>query len=92
MAKPIAQTAPPRNIEPVSPIKTFAGCRFQTRKPRQAPARAMANMEYSHSPIAAQSITKESPAITVTEPQSPSTPSVRFTALVRKIRYSTITG
>ena len=42
MAKPIAQTAPPRNIEPVSPIKTFAGCRFQTRKPRQAPARAMA--------------------------------------------------
>ena len=35
-----AHTKPPRKSEPVSPINTFAGWKFQTRNPRHAPAEA----------------------------------------------------
>ena len=41
--KPKAQTIPPKNKEPVSPIKTLAGCKFHTKNPKQPPAKAAAS-------------------------------------------------
>ena len=41
----IATTMPPRNIEPVSPMNTFAGLWFQTRKPAHPPISTLAMSE-----------------------------------------------
>jgi hypothetical protein len=38
----IPASAPPRESEPVSPMKIFAGSAFHHRKPKQAPASATA--------------------------------------------------
>ena len=68
-------------MEPVSPIKTLAGFLFQKKKPTHAPARAAAAIEKPKKPFNAAITPSETAAVTVTELQSPSTPSVKFTAL-----------
>ena len=44
MQKPSAVTKPPKNSEPVSPIKVFAGFQFQQRKPHTPPSSAPARI------------------------------------------------
>lgn len=42
-----ATAIPPRNIEPVSPMNTFAGCLFHIKKPIQPPKNALAATVHS---------------------------------------------
>ena len=78
----IATTIPPRNIEPVSPIKTFAGYLFQTKKPAQPPRRAAEITPIPRHLWTSAITIKLIAAVAVTEEQSPSIPSVKLTALI----------
>ena len=75
-----AHTMPPRKSEPVSPINTFAGWKFQTRKPRQPPATAALNAVTPSIKSVLEISIKETATKKVIEPSRPSTPSVRLTA------------
>ena len=44
----IPASAPPRESEPVSPMKILAGSAFHHRKPKQAPASAIATTARSY--------------------------------------------
>ena len=70
---------PPRNNEPVSPIKVFAGFQFQQRKPRTPPSNAEDNMESPANFNITDAIIKVIATVAVTLEQRPSMPSVRFT-------------
>ena len=79
MIAPAART-PPRAMEPVSPIKIFAGFLLKIRNPRQPPATAP---NITGSPMkqkAVPAITINSETRVVTPDARPSSPSVRFTA------------
>ena len=72
---------PPRNREPVSPIKTFAGLKFQIRNPRHPPAVAAARIPMPFAPKIPAITIKIKEAKNVTEAFRPSIPSVKLTAL-----------
>lgn len=79
IVKPSDATSPPRKREPVSPMKTFAGFQFQQRKPHIAP-RSDAARRPNPANLSENAITRNVTAtVAVTEEQSPSIPSVRFT-------------
>ena len=87
-----ATTSPPKNIEPVSPINTFAGWKFHTKKPRQTPASAAANRFICTKPSMEEMTRKPMAATIVTEDASPSMPSVRLTALTAPMMMNSMTG
>ena len=74
---------PPKNREPVSPIKTLAGCQFHSRKPTHPAAAAR--------PRAVRPVMDKAPAHRDrarntkkdTVELRPSMPSVKFTAFTR---------
>ena len=80
--KESATTIPPRNIEPVSPINTFAGFEFQHIKPTQAPATAADRTLNDINPSKPAAIINAQDTTSVTVDARPSIPSVRFTAFV----------
>ena len=73
---------PPRASEPVSPINIFAGKALNFKNPSKAPAKAIAKTATSKFCVLKPTIAKKVNTIIVTEVASPSTPSVKFTALV----------
>ena len=77
-----AANAPPKASDPVSPIKTLAGCALYRKKPRQAPASAAQKIARCGLPKY-MAITAYASAATVVVPAAkPSRPSVRLTAFV----------
>ena len=79
IAKPSAVTRPPRNNEPVSPIKVFAGFQFQQRKPNTPPKSADERMPSPANLSITDAIINVIATVKVTLEQRPSIPSVRFT-------------
>ena len=80
IVKAKAQIIPPKNNDPVSPIKTFAGYAFQKRKPKHPPTKA-ADTILKPIILKIPAITmKKSPAKNVSDASNPSIPSVKFTA------------
>ena len=79
----MAAIAPPRNSDPVSPMKTLAGLKLYSRKPSRPPARPEANTprERYVSPHSIVTATKNTHTGKLVPVARPSTPSVRFTAL-----------
>ena len=91
MIAPAART-PPRAMEPVSPIKIFAGFLLKIRNPRQPPATAP---NITGSPMkqkAVPAITINSETRVVTPDARPSSPSVRFTELLKATSTNTSKG
>ena len=82
MQYPRAATKPPRKSEPVSPIKVFAGFQFQQRKPQTPPRRAPESTPKPANCWKNAIAIKQIAAVAVTEEQSPSIPSVKFTEFV----------
>ena len=82
----------PRSWEPTSPMKILAGFRLKGIKPRQAPVRAARIRATfgSDTKRATTSMVRELMADTPTA--SPSSPSIRFTALVQPTIHSTVSG
>ena len=70
------------NKEPVSPINTFAGCKLNIKNPKVAPITMLPNIEISGKENLIPIIVKHVIIIAETLEQSPSIPSVKFTALV----------
>jgi len=78
----MAAIAPPKAIDPVSPIKTLAGWALNLRNPRQAPVKAPENITMLSNPKFKATKLKKDETINVTPAANPSRPSVRFTLLV----------
>ena len=70
------------NREPVSPINTFAGCKLNIKKPRTEPITMLPNIEISVKLYCIPIIVKQVIIIAETLDESPSIPSVKFTAFV----------
>ena len=62
----------PRNIAPPSPMKIFAGLKFQRRKPSDAPSAAAPRVRTSVCPFIAAEIVKKPAAMAAIPAQSPS--------------------
>ena len=68
--------------EPVSPIKTFAGCNLNTKNPKVAPITLLPNIETSGTLKVIPIITKHVIISELTLDDNPSIPSVKFIAFV----------
>ena len=80
--KAIPDITPPKSNEPVSPINTFAGCKLNIKNPKTTPITALPNMDSSSIPATIPIIVKQVIIIADTLDESPSIPSVKFTAFV----------
>jgi phospho-N-acetylmuramoyl-pentapeptide-transferase len=78
----IAAMAPPNPSDPVSPMNTEAGNELNHRKPTHAPTRHAAARARENSPVVKVIAMYASRTIAVVPAARPSSPSVRFTALV----------
>ena len=74
-----AASAPPRAMDPVSPMKSFAGFLLKIKNPRQTPLRDVQNTNGAFCPICIAIIAKKIETMDVTPLQRPSRPSVKFT-------------
>ncbi|MNC44110.1 hypothetical protein D3C75_930060 [compost metagenome] len=88
----IAPIAPPMPKEPKSPINTLAGWALNTRKPSTAPIIAAAHTPAAIDVACMATTAKAASAMALTPDNNPSTPSVKFTALVTAIIMITING
>ena len=79
---PRAATKPPRKSEPVSPIKVLAGFQFQQRKPQTPPRSAPERIPKPANCWKKEIAIKQIATVAVTEEQSPSIPSDKFTEFV----------
>ena len=86
---------PPKNSEPVSPINTLAGWKLYLKNPKHDPKTVSKRIPISEYPLLKAIIDNPSNIILETHPFKPSTPSVKFTALVtanktntEKIKYN----
>ena len=82
----------PRKVEPVSPIKIFAGLKLYGKNPNPAPARAaaiIATLRFLETIVSDKSVTD---AIDETPTASPSRPSIRLTAFVTPTIHMTVSG
>ena len=75
-----AHTIPPKNKEPVSPIKTFAGLKFHTKKPMQPPATQTDSKLIPTVLMTVPISIKNNATKNVTDVFKPSMPSVKLTA------------
>ena len=66
-------------MDPVSPMNTLAGLKFQNRNPMRAAAREAENSVVPAYPRYADMMRKPSVTTNVTDEARPSRPSVRFT-------------
>ena len=66
----------------MSPINTFAGCKLNIKNPKVAPITTLPSIEISGAFNLIPIIVKQVTIIAETLEQSPSTPSVKFTAFV----------
>ena len=80
-AKNAPTTRPPRNNDPVSPIKTRAGWKLYTRKPRSPPIKSAPIRESERNSKRNAQTERNAPTTSVTELARPSIPSVRLTLL-----------
>ena len=62
----------PRNMAPPSPMKIFAGLKFQRRKPSAAPMMAAASVLTSSWPLSSARTVKKRAAIAATPAHKPS--------------------
>ena len=85
-------TAPPKAMEPVSPIKTLAGYALWIRKPKHAPARAVENNDMELNPHFKATMLKKDITIKVTPDARPSSPSVKFTLFTVPTTTNAIKG
>ena len=76
----IAATKPPSASEPVSPIKTAAGCTLKIRNPIKAPATHAPDKAMSRFNLMA-TVEKNTTISKVTLAARPSSPSVKFAPL-----------
>lgn len=88
-------TNAPKNKEPVSPIKIFAGCKLKIKNPSIEPKidelkKVIALLFSMNNPTK----TNKMPTLNVKEDASPSKPSLRFTALTKphRIKKSSLGG
>ena len=79
----IIDKANPKKLEPVSPIKVFAGLKLKGKNPTNEPARAViSKMEIKGEPLSVKIISSEKHDITPIPADKPSNPSIKFTAFV----------
>ena len=80
MANDAPTIIPPKNSEPVSPIKILAGCKLKNKKPRDEPINiAPRKLVATLSNLTAPKQTSSTPTVSTQVEARPSTPSVRFT-------------
>ena len=73
----------PIKFEPVSPINVFAGLKLNGKKPTIAPANAVIKtIAIKGEPLSAKTISNDKHEIKVTPEDNPSSPSIKFIALV----------
>ena len=80
--EPSLRLLPRSKSEPVSPIKTFAGCKLNIKNPSVAPITILPNTEISACPCIIPMIVKQVTIIALTLEERPSIPSVKFIAFV----------
>lgn len=78
----IPDITPPKNSDPVSPIKIFAGCILKIKNPNTAPITIAPKIPSSYTPNFKAIIVKHVIIIVHTLDDNPSIPSVKFTAFV----------
>ena len=78
--------------EPVSPMNTLAGLKFQNKKPIREAASAQENNVVPEYPSKAEIMKKPNVTTNVTEEARPSRPSVRFTAFTIPTIQKTMSG
>ena len=78
-------------MEPVSPIKVFAGLKLKGRNPTILPVNAVINIiAINGEPFNANTISRDKQEISVTPEDKPSNPSIKLMALVIPIIQQTV--
>ena len=81
----------PRKLEPVSPINVFAGLKLNGKNPKIAPANAVVKIIANNGePLSANIIINETHDTRDIPEDNPSSPSIKFIALVTPIIQHTV--
>ena len=80
--KAILEITPPKNNEPVSPIKILAGCKLNIKNPNTAPITTLPKITTSEVPFIIAIAVKHAIIIHDTDDDNPSIPSVKLIAFV----------
>ena len=81
----------PKKLEPVSPIKVFAGVKLNGKNPTSAPANAViSTIDTNGEPFKTNITNNEIADITDIPEDNPSSPSIRFIALVTPTIHTTV--
>jgi len=88
----VAEMTNPRNILPQSPMKTLAGLKLRNRKPMRLPSMASMNTATTGCPTEKAKAASTAQVIREMPAAKPSSPSMRFTALVIPTIQSMVMG